>query len=101
MDGICPKCGLPKEICVCAVVEKEAVRKIKVRVEKAKFQKWITIIEGIEKNATENVAKQLKQKMACGGTVKNDQIILQGDHRAKIKDALMKIGYPEESISIV
>lgn len=98
---ICPKCGLPKELCVCGTLEKETGEKIKVYTTKAKFKKWITVIEGINKKDIENVAKELKRKMACGGTVKDNSIILQGDHKTKIKAILTAMGYPEDNISVV
>jgi len=100
IGGICSGCGLPKEICSCSVIEKETAQKIKIRVTKATYGKLVTIISGIEKNAIEKVAKELKKKMACGGTVKVGDIILQGDHKRKVKAALIALGYPEENISL-
>jgi len=32
MSEICPKCGLPKELCVCDILERETFKKIKVHV---------------------------------------------------------------------
>ena len=98
--GICSGCGLPKEICSCSVIEKETAQKIKVKVTKATYGKLVTTINGIEKNAIEKVGKELKKKMACGGTVKDGLIILQGDHKAIVKKALVALGYPEENISV-
>lgn len=95
---ICPKCGLPRELCVCGAIEKE-VEKIKVYVTKAKFKKLVTVVEGIDKNDIESVGKELKRRLACGGTAKDGRIILQGDHKAKIKRILVSLGYPEENIS--
>ena len=98
MPEICVKCGLPKELCVCGSIERE-MQKIKISVEKRKFDKPTTIIEGITDNGKQ-VASQLKSKLACGGTFKNGRIELQGDHRSKIKDILVKLGYEEEQIEI-
>jgi len=98
MTEICPKCGLPLDLCVCRVLEKEA-QKIKVFVEKRRFGKNTTIIEGITDRPKE-VLKFLKSKLACGGTYKNNHLELQGDHRAKIKDLLIQLGYKEEQIEI-
>ena len=61
----------------------------------------MTVIAGIEKNSIERVGKQLKQSLACGGTVKDDQVILQGDHGSKIKKILVSLGYPEDHISVM
>lgn len=98
VEEICSKCGLPKSLCVCKVIEKE-VQKIRVFLEKRRFGKQATIIEGISEGSKE-IASKLKQKLACGGTVKEGHIELQGDHRARIKDILVKLGYSEEQIEI-
>ena len=64
-----------------------------------RFRKPITIIEGISENA-KDIAKQLKSKLACGGTIKKGHIELQGDHKNRVKDLLVKLGYSEEQIEI-
>jgi translation initiation factor 1 len=99
MSEICPKCGLPKELCTCGVREREE-QKITVFIEKRRFNKPITMVEGIG-DAGKDVIKQLKSKLACGGTFKNGFIELQGDHRSKIKDVLAKLGYDEGRIEII
>ncbi len=101
ISEICPKCGLPKEICVCKTIEQEGAQKIKMYTTKKKFGKFVTVIEGIEKNSIENVTKTLKRKLACGGSAKKGIIVLQGDHKMRVKEELTKIGYPEENISVV
>ncbi|MGB9732718.1 MAG: stress response translation initiation inhibitor YciH [Candidatus Micrarchaeia archaeon] len=101
MSEICPKCGLPKELCVCDILERETSKKIKVYVEKKKFQKYMTIVEGLSGDELEKVAKSLKSMLACGGTYKNGVIELQGMHKEEVKKALIKLGYPEESIDVV
>ena len=99
MPAVCPKCGLPLELCICKTIEREA-EKIRVYVEKRRFGKPTTIIEGIKENPKEIVSK-LKSKLACGGTFKKGHIELQGDHRNKIKEILVKLGYNEEQIEII
>ena len=100
MSEICPKCGLPKELCVCDILERETSKKIKVYVEKKKFQKYMTIVEGLTGEELEKVAKALKSMLACGGTYKNGVIELQGMHKDEVKKALIKLGYPEDSIDV-
>lgn len=98
---VCPKCGLPQELCVCEIIAKER-QKIKISVEDKRYGKHMTIIKGIDttKIDVRTLLKKLKSKLACGGTYKNDQIELQGDHRERVKDLLIKEGFPEEIIEM-
>lgn len=98
MVETCVKCGLPLDICTCKALEIEA-QKIKIFVEKRRYGKSATIIEGITENA-KDLASQLKSKLACGGTFKEGHIELQGDHKDKVKDILLKLGYLEEQIEL-
>lgn len=97
-EEICPVCGLPKPLCVCSAIEREA-QKIKIFTETRKFDKVITVVEGITDRGKE-VASQLKSKLACGGTYKNNRIELQGNHKNKLKDILVKLGYSEDRIEV-
>ncbi len=98
MPDICPKCGLPKEICVCDVLNKETNRKIKVYTERKKFKKYMTVVSGLTGDEVDKTAKELKRMLACGGTSKKGIIELQGEHKEAVKKALLTLGYPEESI---
>lgn len=101
MVDVCNQCGLPKDICVCEIIAREQ-QKITVKVEKRKFGKKYTIVSGIKKEANINeIVKKLKSKFACGGTAKNGQIELQGNHKAKIRPVLVDLGFPEETIEVV
>ncbi|MEM1535159.1 MAG: stress response translation initiation inhibitor YciH [Candidatus Pacearchaeota archaeon] len=97
---VCPRCGLPKAACICESLIKER-QKIKIILEKRKFGKKVTIVEGIADIDIKQLAKILKQKLACGGTVKNNAIELQGEHLNKVKEELIKQGFSEELIEIV
>ena len=100
MADICKKCGMLKDLCVCEILDKQGVTKIKVYVTKKKFRKFVTIIEGIDNAQLSRTAKELKNKLACGGTAKKGVIVLQGNHKAKIPGILKTLGYPEESIEV-
>ncbi len=101
MAEICPVCGLPTELCVCEEMSKEQQR-IRIRIENKRWGKKYTIIDGIDSKDMKlnKLASQLKTKCACGGTAKNDQIMLQGDHRQVVREVLIDIGFPEENIEI-
>lgn len=98
---ICSICGLPKDLCVCQEIVKEEQR-IKVRVEKRKFGKEMTIIEGIDSKDVDigKLSTKLKTSLACGGTAKDKHIELQGDHRYRTKELLISWGYPEQNIDV-
>ncbi len=99
---ICNKCGLPKELCVCETIAKEA-QKITITLFQKRYKKNVTVINGIDttKIDIKHIMKVLKSKLACGGTYKNDEIELQGDHRSRVKKILIEEGFPEEIIEIV
>ena len=79
---------------------KEAA-KIKVYTVRRRFGKYVTVVEGVEKDANpKQVSKKLKSKLACGGTFKDDKIELQGDHKEKVKQLLIKMGFPEDQIEV-
>jgi translation initiation factor 1 len=101
MAEICSTCGLPKDLCACGEIEKEQLR-IRIRLETRKFGKPTTIVDGIdEKNSNlPSIAKKLKGTCACGGTAKNGLIMLQGDHRERVREFLIKMGYPQENIEL-
>lgn len=94
---ICPKCGLPLQACVCEQIAKTD-QQIEVRTEKRRFGKLATIVTGLEGVDIKDVAKRLKEKLACGGTVKNNLIELQGNHKGKIKPILVELGFSESQI---
>ena len=96
----CPKCGMLKDLCVCEILDKQAATKIKVYSMKKKFRKYVTVVEGIEKSQLDQTTKDLKTKLACGGTSKDGMVILQGEHKLRVAELLKKLGYPEESIEI-
>jgi len=95
---ICPKCGLPKQACVCEQIAKSA-QKIKVTTEKKRYGKVVTQVTGFEKDIDiKNVLKTLKNELACGGTYKDSVIELQGEHRKRVKPILIRLGFEESSV---
>ncbi|MCL5429949.1 MAG: stress response translation initiation inhibitor YciH [Candidatus Marsarchaeota archaeon] len=100
MADTCPRCGLPLELCVCKVLDRETESKIKVYAKKAKFDKVVTIVEGINPDEIDRTSKELKHALACGGTVRGTTIELQGEHKLAVKKALSQLGYKESNIDV-
>ena len=77
-------------------------QRIRVRVEKKRYGKLMTVIEGIDSKTIDvkKLTKFLKSKLACGGTFKENKIELQGDDRKKIKKLLVQYGFNEGQIEI-
>ncbi len=98
---VCIRCGLPKDLCVCESIAKET-QTITIQTEKKKFGKVYTIIVGFDEKeiALDDLAKKLKAKFACGGTAKKGRIELQGDHKQKVKDFLVSMGFAPETIMV-
>ena len=94
MSDICPKCGLPKEICVCEEIAREQ-QNITIAVDKRRYGKMMTVIDGLNPHDIDldSLISDLKSTCACGGTIKEGRIELQGDHRKKVKKALEKLGF--------
>lgn len=101
MPEICPTCGLPKEICVCEEIAQEQ-QQIKVYSQERTFGKSVTVIEGMNEEQVdlENIASDLKKNLACGGTVKEGRIELQGNHEDKIGDLLVEMGFSLDMIDV-
>ncbi|MCR4327220.1 MAG: stress response translation initiation inhibitor YciH [Nanoarchaeota archaeon] len=95
---ICPKCGLPQQACVCEQIQKSSQR-IRVTNDKKRYGKIVTLVSGFDSTINiKKIAKELKNGLACGGTVKDQVIELQGEHSKKIKPILIKLGFDKDSI---
>ena len=100
MTGVCKTCGLPQDLCVCESLAKER-NKIVISTEEKRFGKALTMIEGISKDVdAKSLLKDLKQKLACGGTMKGGVLELQGKHKEKARELLIKSGFSAEQIEI-
>ena len=66
-----------------------------------KYRKPVTVISGLqERKDLKDITKQLKTKIGTGGTFKEGQIILQGDHREATKSLLAEMGFKEDAIEV-
>ena len=90
---------MPEQACICEEIAKSEQR-ITVSLEKRKFGKITTLVTGLGKEVNiKEVAKGLKNELACGGTIKGDVIELQGDHSKRIEQVLVKLGFKQEQIN--
>ena len=97
MSKICDTCGLPDELCVCEEIARES-QEIRIYADKRRYGKVMTIVEGINPQDIDldKLVKELKAKCACGGTLKEGRVELQGEHRKKVADVLKEMGFPAE-----
>jgi translation initiation factor 1 len=96
---VCPGCGKPVDACTC---RKQAAQRpagdgiVRIRREtKGRNGKGVTVITGVplEDTALQALGKQLKTRCGTGGTVKDGQIEIQGDHRDLLFSELTKLGW--------
>lgn len=67
-----------------------------------RFNKPATIVRGLhDRKDVESITRDLKMKIGTGGTYKDKQIILQGDHRESVKTILLAKGFEEKSIEVL
>ncbi len=100
MESVCSKCGLPKALCICETLAKEQ-EKITVSDVKRRFGKVTTTVSGLTSGVDpKTVLRQLKQSLACGGTLKDGVIELQGAHKQKVKAILIRLGFSEDQIQV-
>ena len=93
MSGICTGCGLPEEICVCEDIAKEQ-QEMRIGTDSRRYGKLMTIVSGMDQSVDmKRLLSELKAKCACGGTIKDGHIELQGDHSKKVKLVLENLGY--------
>jgi len=95
---ICPACQYPVARCQCkkrsVTAPSDGIVRLR-RETKGRKGKGVTLIDGLgmDTDALSSFAKTLKNKCGSGGTVKDDIIEIQGDHRQFLATYLQEAGY--------
>jgi translation initiation factor 1 len=67
-----------------------------------RFRKVATVVRGLkDRREMESLTKEMKTMVGTGGTCKDGQIVLQGDHRDYVKNFLIQKGYNEKSVEVM
>lgn len=94
---MCPDCNRPQDQCVCGepeVPQGDGIVRVS-RETKGRKGQGVTLITGVPLAGAElkQLAKKLKAKCSCGGTIKDGVIEIQGDHRDLLVAELSKQGW--------
>ena len=65
-----------------------------------KFRKSVTVVRGLQESDDALGITKWKTNIGTGGTYKDGQIVLQGDHREAVKNMLIGKGFNEDSIEV-
>jgi len=94
----CDRCGELERDCKCPPLPKPTVPPsqltARVSVEKRKKGKIATVIRGLaEGGHLDLLLTTLKTACGAGGTVKDGEVEIQGDHLARVQQLLRDAGY--------
>lgn len=95
---ICPTCGKPVDRCTCAAKKSAPAGDGIVRVSretKGRKGKGVTLVTGLllDDADKKNMLVEIKKKCGAGGSLKDDVLEIQGDHRDSIVDLLKNKGF--------
>ncbi len=97
----CHVCEKPLDQCICPRRADGEVRlpkdqPVRIRREKRRKGKIVTVVEGLDPSASEPgaILRQLRTACAAGGTVTEGVLEIQGDHTDRVQAILEDLGYP-------
>ena len=103
--GRCATCGKRLDRCTCGQpahrsaaprsapgVPRDGLVRI-FRDRKHRGGKVVTVITGLPPAQLESMARELKRLCGTGGTVRDDRLEIQGDHRDRVLQALQARGF--------
>ncbi|MCH7661700.1 MAG: stress response translation initiation inhibitor YciH [Euryarchaeota archaeon] len=96
-DGLRSVSGLPEELGIDEDLARSEQR-ASVRVESRRYDKPVTVIEGLDPSSVNlaELASELKRALAVGGTVEDGRIELQGTHADRAPELLRERGFEVE-----
>ena len=73
----------------------KANQQVSISVDERRYGKAVTVVSGFDvpDSTLESLASDLKSSLATGGTIDDDSIELQGDHRDRLPALLADHGY--------
>ncbi len=95
----CERCGKLESACQCPPPEPVRVAPEKqtasIQIEKRKNGKRVTLVRGLlsEWNDLPGLLAQLKTHCGAGGTLKDNEIEIQGEQLDRVRQTLQTIGY--------
>ena len=95
----CDRCEKLEEDCKCEPLPEPKLapekQTAKVRVEKRKRGKLVTVVAGLLENECDlpELLTLLKNHCGAGGTIKGGAIEIQGDHLERVQKKLLELGY--------
>lgn len=92
----CERCG--RYPCRCPKARSAPPQEQQPRIfrdRKGRGGKVVTVVRDLQLSDDDlnALGKQLKKKCGAGGTIKDGNIEIQGDHREKVESELLKLGY--------
>lgn len=103
----CEQCGKPHAQCACprdrlsGLVLKPSDQPLRIRREQRRG-KFVTVIAGFTARSERTddlpaLLKQLKSKLATGGSLDGTTLEVQGDHRDRLVEHFKSLGYPAKA----
>lgn len=95
----CEQCGELEEVCQCPPEPTPkldpAGQTAKLAVEKRRKGKTVTVVRGLPAEGNDLPALLRKLKSACGagGTIKDDELEIQGSNLDRVREELQKLGF--------
>lgn len=97
----CDRCGELEAACQCAPEEtknewaRPETQRVAISVEKRKRGKWMTVVRGLDAATSdlETLLTQLKSECGAGGTIRENDLEIQGNHLKRIASLLATQGF--------